>query len=109
MAKQVVLLRWKDVFKSFKIDVRDFYKARVYLQKHLHIQPSEIDIMYYYEFQWMLDDLKEMLEKENGKENPNNFNPDEKMSEIKNQARSYTKGMGNVGGFKPGNFKMPKL
>jgi hypothetical protein len=108
----IVRIKLSDVFKSFKTDIRQFYKNRVYLQHYLHIQPNEVDNLYYYEFQWMLKDMIELLEKQNGKDNQNNMNPEEKMSELKNEAKSYTKGFGNMGNNLPkigSGFKMPKF
>lgn len=108
MAKPIILIKASDIFKSFKIDYREFYKNRVYVQHHLHIQPSEIDNLWYYEYQWMLKDLIEMLEKQNGDGKSNNFNVDDKMQDMKNQAKSYTSGFGNLGKGM-GGFKMPKF
>ena len=51
MRTPTVRLKMKDIFKSMKVDLRAFYKNRVYVQHHLHIQPSEIDILCYYEYQ----------------------------------------------------------
>jgi hypothetical protein len=89
MNTPTVRLKLKDVFKSFQIDLRGFYKNRVYVQHHLHIQPSEIDCICYYEYQWMVKDLK--------------------MDKMKSNASKYTKGFGGSNMPKMGNFKMPKM
>lgn len=108
MAK-VTIIKLKDIVKSFQIDIRGFHKNRVYLQHHLHIQPSEIDNLYYYEYSWMIKDLIELLEKQNGEGN-NQSSADDKMDEMKQKANSFTKGFSGANklpNFK--NFKVPKL
>lgn len=107
MAVPLIVLKAKDLAKSFTIDIRSFYKNRVYLQHHLHVQPSELENLPYYEFQWMMKDMVEMLEKQNGKEG-NSMDVDEKMNNMKNQAKSYTSGFGNMSKGM-GNMKMPKF
>jgi hypothetical protein len=111
MRVPLVRLEMKDIFKSFKVDLRDFYKNRVYVQHYLHIQPTEIDTLCFYEYQWMIKDLVELLKEQNGegkKDNP--YNTDEYMDKMKNQANSYTKGFGNMNKMpNMGSFKMPKF
>jgi hypothetical protein len=108
MRTPVVRLKMKDVFKSFKIDLRGFYKNRVYVQHHLHIQPSEIDDLCYYEYQWMVVDLVEMIKEQNGDQNNSQQSAQDYMDQVKMDTSSYTKGFGNNLP-KLGNFKMPKL
>lgn len=110
MRTPTVKLKAKDILKSFQMDIREFHKNRVYLQHHLHIQPSEIDILAYYEYHWMLKDLVEMLEKQNGN-NSNKDDADEKMNEMKSKANSYTKGFSKNNNLTKnfGNIKLPKF
>jgi hypothetical protein len=109
MSNVVLRLKISDIFKGFQIDLRGFYKNRVYVQHHLHIQPSEIDNMNYYEYQWMLKDLVEMLKEQNGEKSENNM--DTQMENMKAQTDKYTKGFGGnmpkLGNFS--NMKMPKF
>ena len=107
MATPLVRLRLKDVFKSFQIDLRAFYKNRVYVQKHLHIQPSEVDALSYYEYQWMLTDLVEMIKEENGEKSSGQDQANEQMDKMKSDASKYTKGYGLNNMPKLGSFKMP--
>lgn len=110
MATPKVRLRMKDIFKSFQIDLRGFYKNRVYVQHHLHIQPSEIDCICYYEYQWMVKDLIDMLKEQNGDKSGND-QANEQMDKMKSDASKYTKGFGssNMNMPKMGNFKMPSM
>lgn len=106
MRRPRVRVQFKDIFKAFKVDLRQFYKNRVYVQHHLHTQPSEIDNLSFYEYQWMVTDLVAMLKEQNGEGSENPYEQNEQMDKMKQQANSYTKG------FKMpslGNMKMPKL
>lgn len=109
MRTPTVRLRLKDIFKSFQVDLRAFYKNRVYVQHHLHIQPSEIDCLCYYEYQWMVKDLVEMLKEQNGDKSTSQDQANEQMDKMKSQASKYTKGFGGNNMPKLGNFKMPKM
>mgnify|MGYP001048173404 CR=1 FL=1 len=109
MRVPTVRLKMSDIFKSFKVDLRGFYKNRVYVQHHLHIQPTEIDMLCYYEYQWMVKDLVDMLKEQNGDSTDNPYENNEQMDNIKKQANSYTKGMSMPKMGSMGNFKMPKF
>ena len=103
MSNKIVVLKMSDVFKGFQVELRTFYKNRVYVQHHLHIQPSEIDALCFYEYQWMLKDLIEMLKEqngENGNKTDNEFDVNSQIDKIKSQSSKYNKGM---------NLNLPKL
>lgn len=66
-------------FAAFQISNRSFCKERTYLLQHIDIQPSEIDALPYYEWRWLIDDMKEILEEkqkaqEEGNDNSSNTN-----------------------------------
>jgi hypothetical protein len=110
MSSRLVVIKTKDLFKCFQIDLRNFYKNRVYLQHHLHIQPSEINQLSYYEYQWMLKDLVDMIKEQNGEKT--NSSMDSQMENMKQNANQYTKNFGkNMPNMSKnfGNFKMPKI
>lgn len=48
----------------FQIDWRNSVKTRLYLCRDYHLQPSEIDRMPYFEYEYLLDDVKEIQDKE---------------------------------------------
>jgi len=109
MATPIVRLRLKDILKSFQIDLRNFYKNRVYVQHHLHIQPSEIDTLCYYEYQWMVKDLVDMLKEQNGDKTGSQDSANEQMEKMKSNASKYTKSYSGNNLPKLGNFKMPNM
>ena len=40
------------------IDLRNLVRNKLYICRDWHIQPSEIDKMAYYEYEWILEDIK---------------------------------------------------
>lgn len=46
----------------FQISIRSFLKVKVYIYHHLRIQPSEVEKLPYYEYEYLVEDLKQMLE-----------------------------------------------
>lgn len=68
------------IIKLFIVNLVQLIKNKVSLSKHFYIAPSEIDRMYYWEYEYMLDEVNnnikeenERNEKENGKYG--NMNP----------------------------------
>lgn len=43
-------------------------KTKCYIAKYLTIQPSEIDRLPYYEFEWVVEDMMDMIEQEKSSE-----------------------------------------
>lgn len=55
----------------FKIDLANLVKNKLYICKEYHIQPSEIDRMYFYDYETMMFEIKNIQveqEKENEKQ-----------------------------------------
>lgn len=46
----------------FQISIRNFLKVKAYIYHHLRIQPSEVENLPFYEYEYLVDDLKQMLE-----------------------------------------------
>lgn len=94
----------------FKVDVRNLVKNRLYITKETHIQPSVYESWPYYEYEYLLEDLKEYIENENKKNAEENSKYD--MSSIKSQMSAIKSGKFpiNTGGFKaPPMPKAPKF
>ena len=47
----------------YRIDLRNLVRNKLYICKEYHIQPSEVDKFVYYEFEWILEEIK-ILQKE---------------------------------------------
>jgi hypothetical protein len=72
------------IMKLFIVNLVQLIKNKVSLSKHFYIAPSEIDRMYYWEYEYMLEEVNnnikeenERNEKENGKYG--NMNPHSMM------------------------------
>ena len=85
------------LFSLFKISLENFFKTKFYIYKHLHLQPSELEAMEYYEFHYLVKDLLEFLQKENDTNTDQQDQTGKAMSGMK---------MPNI---KMPNIKMPKM
>ena len=96
------------VFSMFRVDIRNLVKNRLYIAKDFNIQHSEIARMPFYEYEFLLEDIKEFAEEEKKKNKEQedkygNMNP---SSMLKSAQRS-------IPSIKPpggsSSFKMPKV
>jgi hypothetical protein len=84
-----------NLFSLFKISLENFFKTKFYLYLKLHIQPSELDNLEYYEFHYLVKDLVEHLKEEN------------KQNEKQNEA--YGSSMPKIPNLKVPNLSVPKF
>lgn len=78
------------IIKLFQMNLLNLIKNKVGLSKNFNIAPSEIDRMYYWEYEYMLDEVNNNIKSENEKsekENQkyNNFNTSSMMRNAKSQ------------------------
>lgn len=81
-------------------------RNKLYICKEYHIQPSEIDRLVFFEYEYMLEDIKaeqKEAERRNAEE--------EKKYSSMNKVPNYNQMMSNVGRSMPSlsSFKMPKI
>jgi hypothetical protein len=86
-------------FSLFQISLENFFKAKFYLGFHLHLQPSEIDALDFYEYQYYVQNLTEHLKKQNKEEQEQN----EQMQEQYSTQTPKVPKMSDYG------MKMPKM
>lgn len=82
----------------YRIDVRNLVKNKLYLCRDYHIQPSEIDRMFFYEYEYMLEDVKQ-IQKEQEKEQERQQKEHDSMRSSMNpntMMRSMQQGMSNM-------------
>lgn len=88
------------IFHTFVIDLKNLVKNKLYICREYHIQPSEIDRMQYWEYEWLTDDIKEITkeqekqQKEQQKESEalkSSFNPNNMMRNVSNSMPSMPK------------------
>lgn len=48
------------IIKTFIINLRNLTKNKLFICKEYHIQPSEIDKMQFWEYEWYTDEIKEI-------------------------------------------------
>ena len=83
----------------YQIDVRNLVKNKLYICRDYHIQPSEIERMPYYEYEYMLEDINQIA-KEQEEEN-------KKQQEDMDNMRSSMNPKNMMNNME--NFKMPSM
>lgn len=99
------------VIKTFIVNLRNLTKNKLFICKEYHIQPSEIDRMQFWEYEWYTDEIKEITkeqekqQKQQEKEHAaltSSMNPSSMM-------RSAQASMPNVAAPKMPTINMPKF
>lgn len=95
------------IFSLWKIDILGFIKQKAALSKNFHIQPSELDKMPYWEYEYYIKALNDLIKAENeDQENQMskyNIKKYEKLSDPNNIKKLTNPKLPNM------NFKTPKL
>ena len=60
------------IIKLFQVNLLNLIKNKVSLSKNFNITPSEIDKMYYWEYEYMLDEVNNTIKEENEKNEKEN-------------------------------------
>ena len=98
------------IYLTYRVDVRNLVRNKLYICRDYHIQPSEIEKLPYYEYEYMLEDINQ-IQKEQEEEQKKqqeqtdnmyvNMNPSRMMSDISSQMK-----MPSMSNF---NMSMPKI
>ena len=86
------------LYSQFQINIENLVQNKVSLVRNFHIQPSEIDRMPYWEYEYFIKYANQMIEEENKRQEEENEGYD--MDSIKRNANSMMKGT---------TSKMPKM
>ena len=54
---------------QWKLDIRSLVRSKAWLVKNFHLQPSEIDKMDMWEWNYFIDDINEMVKREEEQHN----------------------------------------
>ena len=96
------------VFSMFRVDIRNLVKNRLYIAKDFNIQPSEIARMPFYEYEFLLEDIKEFAEEEKKK----NKEQEDKYGNM-NPSSMLKSAQKSIPSIKPpgssSSFKMPRV
>ena len=87
----------------YSIDLRNLVKNKLYICKNYHIQPSEIDKMEYFNYEYMLEDIKEIQDEEQKRADEQESGSG--MWDMGKQMRSMQNSMTNT----MSSFKMPSI
>lgn len=52
------------LYLLWQVDVRNLVKNKLFICRDYHIQPSEIDRMMWFEYEYMIEDIKEIKKQE---------------------------------------------
>lgn len=74
---------------------------RARLLHHLRLQPSEYEDKPFYEYQYYVKDLIDIIKERNNEDGDNKYNVNDTYDKMKKDSSKYTKGMGSN--------KMPKM
>ena len=102
---RVIIIPQKHILSLFSVDIKNHYKARLAI--HLHLQgfsPSEIDKLYYWEFEEYLILLNEYLKEKNDQERKSYDDQRSSMPDYSKQQKNMGKQMKQ-----PKLPKMPKF
>jgi hypothetical protein len=91
----------------FQISLRNFFKVKSYLYHHYRTQPSEIEGMPFYEYEYLIEDLKEMLDERKAQEERSQSGGDSQPSVSK--AMSDMRRMASPSSFGAGMPKFPSI
>lgn len=78
------------IIKLFQVNLLNLIKNKVSLSKNFYISPSEIDRMYYWEYEYLLDEVNNSIKTENEKNEKEyskygNMSPSSMMRNAKSQ------------------------
>ena len=95
------------LYSQFQINIENLVQNKVSLVKNFHIQPSEIDRMPYWEYEYFMKYANQMIEEENKQQEEQNEEYD--MNSLKRNANSMMKGANSQMPKMPSMSSMPKM
>lgn len=99
------------IIKAFIVNLRNLTKNKLFICKEYHIQPSEIDKMQFWEYEWYTDEIKEITkaqEKEQKRQEKEHASLQSSMNPS-NMMRNVSQSMPSVSMPKMPTIQMPKL
>ena len=92
----------------YRIDLRNLVRNKLYICKEYHIQPSEVDKFVYYEFEWILEEIKILQKEQEQQQEQQN----KEMGSMKNGMNPSSMMNNMTSGMKMpnlGSISMPKM
>ena len=99
------------VIKTFIINLRNLTKNKLFICKEYHIQPSEIDRMQFWEYEWYTDEIKEIskAQEKEQKRQEKEYSSIQGSMNPSNMMRNVSQSMPSVSMPKMPTIQMPKL
>ncbi len=99
------------IYVMFRVNMRNIVKNKLYICKEYHLQPSEIDRMAYYEYEWILEEIN-LIQKEQEKQNEAQQKEYDSMKSSMNPGnmmKNAQSSMPNMGNIKMPTMSIPKF
>ena len=99
------------IIKAFIINLRNLTKNKLFICKEYHIQPSEIDRMQFWEYEWYTDEIKEIskAQEKEQKRQEKEYSSIQGSMNPSNMMRNVSQSMPSVSMPKMPTIQMPKL
>lgn len=100
------------VIKTFIINLRNLTKNKLFICKEYHIQPSEIDRMQFWEYEWYTDEIKEISKEQEKQQKQQEKEQNAMMGSMKNPSsmmRNVQSSMPNIAAPKMPTVNLPKF
>ena len=57
------------IYSQFKVDIESLVRSKVHIARNFHISPQDIESLSYWEYEYMVDEMRKTLEKEEKQRN----------------------------------------
>ena len=94
------------VYLQFKVNIENLVRSKVHIAKNFHIQPSEIDKLPFWEYEYMLQEMTETIKKE--QESQEKQNADANGMDLNAMQRKFNSKIPNMSSAAKG-FSLPKI
>ncbi len=92
------------IYSLYQVDIRNLVRNKLNICKEYHIQPSEIDRLQYYEYEYMLEEINKDIKEQEKRQKEQDKQQQKTMGSMSN----YNQIMRNAQASMP-KFSMPKL
>lgn len=109
--ERLMLMLEHSIYILFRINMKNLVKNKLYICKEYHLQPSEIDRMVYYEYEWILEEIN-VLQKEQEKHNESQqkeFDSMKSSMNPSNMMKNMHSSLPNMGSMKMPTMQIPKF
>lgn len=99
------------IIKAFIVNLRNLTKNKLFICKEYHIQPSEIDRMQFWEYEWYTDEIKEITKEQEKQQKQQEKEQNAMMGSMNpsSMMRNVQSSMPNIAAPKMPTVNMPKF